>query len=72
MSDPHSHDWTWYRCSILGCGAGPFLARQTPRLMGHWALAYPDGASWVVAGEPACPHCGHGLESLTRSELSCV
>lgn len=63
-----SHDWAWFRCSILGCGAGPLLARRTPRLVGHWALAYPDGPSWVIAGsEPACPHCGDGLESLLAS-----
>lgn len=65
MTEHYSHDWAWYRCSILGCGAGPLLVRQAPRLVGHWDLAYPDGPSWVMAGsKPACPHCGDGLESL--------
>jgi hypothetical protein len=65
MTEPPSHDWAWYRCSILGCGAGPILVRKAPRLVGHWALAYPDGASRVMAGsEPGCPHGGDELESL--------
>ena len=59
------HEWYWYRCSILGCGAGPLRVRPHPRLGEGWSIGFTDGPVWSVAGpEPRCPHCGDGLEVL--------
>ncbi len=62
----HDEDeWRWYRCSIIGCGAGPLRVRPHPRLRESWSIGFTDGPVWLIAAsKPRCPRCGDELEVL--------
>lgn len=65
MSPNVEPEWRWYRCSIMGCGAGPLRVRPHPRFPDRWSVGFSAGAPSVTPGpEPLCPRCGHWLEAL--------
>lgn len=69
MREWQEYDWQWFRCSILGCGAGPLRVRRHPHLAGAWSVGFTDSALWVMSGHvPACPFCGQGLEMLAQGD----
>jgi hypothetical protein len=60
-----AEEWHWYRCSIIGCGAGPLRVRPHHRSRESWSIGFTDGPVWLIsASEPRCPRCGDELEML--------
>ncbi len=65
MKDDQNYDWLWFRCSIMGCGAGPLRVRRHPYQAGKWSVGFTDSPLWAISGPvPRCPTCGSELERL--------
>lgn len=68
MQGRNDDEWRWYRCSILGCGAGPLRVRPHHRHRDRWSVGFEDSLLWLVAGQkPVCPRCGDELDALATA-----
>jgi len=71
MQANDEHEWSWHRCSLLGCAAGPLRVRPHPHLRDRWSVGYTEGPLYVVPGpQPLCPRCGHWLEELAPTGVT--
>jgi hypothetical protein len=68
MSGQVDFEWRWFRCSIIGCGAGPLRVRRHPHHPSCWSVGFTESQLWVVPGpKPVCPICGDYLDALAAA-----